>query len=75
MNTQSKTVLITGGTAGIGRELATLFAKDGFNLCIVARTEADLEETARALEAGYGVQVKTFARDLMEPDAPFGLCA
>jgi short-subunit dehydrogenase len=73
--TTSKTALITGATAGIGRELATLFAKDGYNLCIVARTGADLEQAARELQTGYGVEVTTIAKDLMEPDGAFEVCA
>ena len=35
-------VLITGASGGIGRELATLFAADGHNLVITARSRSDL---------------------------------
>ncbi len=38
MKNNSKYALITGATSGIGRELARLFAKDGFNLVIVGST-------------------------------------
>ena len=39
----SKTyTLITGGTSGIGYELAKIFAKNGHNLILVSRDEADL---------------------------------
>lgn len=74
MNNQNKTALITGGTDGIGLELARLFAQDGYNLCIVARTEEDLQRTAQELQNAHGIQVTTIAKDLMEPDGPFEVC-
>ena len=66
-----KYALITGATSGIGNELAKLFAQDGYNLVIVARTETDLEGVASALSSIYGVNVTTIARDLSEPNGPF----
>ncbi|KQR71180.1 SDR family oxidoreductase [Pedobacter sp. Leaf176] len=60
--------LITGATSGIGLELAKLFAKDKFNLVIVARNEADLERTASMLKM-EGIEVITFSKDLFLPDA------
>ena len=56
--------LITGGTSGIGRELANVFAKNGHNLILVARTEGDLEQAAGELRAEFGVQVETLSKDL-----------
>ena len=38
METKNKTALITGATKGIGYELAKLFAKDNYNIIMVART-------------------------------------
>lgn len=38
MENKNKTVLITGATKGIGYELAKLFAKDNYNIIMVART-------------------------------------
>ena len=41
--------LITGASSGLGRSLALLFARDGFDLVLVARREAALEEVAAAV--------------------------
>ncbi|QPH39028.1 SDR family NAD(P)-dependent oxidoreductase [Pedobacter endophyticus] len=60
--------LITGATSGIGLELAKLFAKDNFNLIIVARDERELESTAQILK-GQGVDVITISKDLFIPNA------
>jgi len=67
-----KYALITGGTNGIGYELAKLFAQNGYNLIIVAATEEDLRKRASEL-AEYGVKVVPIRADLFEPDAPFEL--
>ena len=42
-------IIITGATKGIGRSIATLFAKEGFSLCLCARTEKDLEALKKNL--------------------------
>jgi uncharacterized protein len=65
--------LITGATMGIGYELARLFAKDGYNLIIVARTEDDLRQRAQELSQEYNVEVIPIAKDLFKPEAPFEL--
>jgi len=65
--------LITGATSGIGYELAKLFAADGYNLIIVARTESELEEKAREISSQYGVQVESIPKDLFRPNAAFEL--
>src|SRR5688572_21704606 len=65
--------LITGATSGIGYELAKLFAKDGYNLVIVARNEAGLAKTASELQAMHNITVHTVAKDLFKPDSAFEL--
>lgn len=65
--------LITGGTRGIGYELAKCFAEDGYNLILVARTEEDLKRTATELEQQYGIKVNTITKDLFESKAAFEL--
>jgi short-subunit dehydrogenase len=64
-------VLITGATEGIGYELAKLFADDGYNLIIVARTEEDLQQRAKEFSEKYGVDVVPIRKDLFEKDAAF----
>jgi uncharacterized protein len=63
------TVLITGGSGGIGYELAKLFARDRHNLILVARSGDKLAQVASELQ-GYGVTVKTLTLDLGEAHAP-----
>jgi short-subunit dehydrogenase len=73
MENQQKTALITGGTSGIGKELAKLFAQDQYHLIIVARDQAELDSTASELGAS-GVKVETIAKDLSNMDEAFALC-
>lgn len=62
-------VLITGASAGIGREFARGFAERGFDLFLVARRLDRLEELAAELRTHYGVSVTTLAVDLAHPAA------
>ena len=60
--------LITGASAGIGKELATEFAKDKINLVLVARREEKMLEHALFLETTYGVKVSVIPMDLAAPN-------
>ena len=62
--------LITGASGGIGRELATLFAADGHDLVITARSQERLDMVKTKLEQRFGMHVVTFAIDLSEANAP-----
>ena len=64
------TALITGASEGIGYELTKLFAKDGYDLVLVARNEAKLNEIADELSLAYGISARVIAKDLSKPDAP-----
>lgn len=68
MQSNPSYVLITGGTSGIGYELAKLFAADGYNLVIVARDAGELERTATELKS-TGVEVITLAKDLFREES------
>jgi hypothetical protein len=62
--------LITGGSAGIGLDLAKVFAANRFNLILIARNEARLKQVADELRGKHGIETKTLAKDLSLPNAP-----
>jgi short-subunit dehydrogenase len=59
-----QTVLITGATSGIGRELARIFAHQKYKLVIVARNEQKLQSTANELKKLGSPRVTTISCDL-----------
>lgn len=59
--------LVTGASAGIGTAFAERFAKDGYDVILVARRQDRLEELARQLQEQYSVQIKVLAADLSKP--------
>jgi short-subunit dehydrogenase len=67
---KDQTALITGASAGIGRELAKLFAKDDYNLVLVARDGSRLNQFADELQRQFSISVKAFALDLASASAP-----
>ncbi len=56
--------MITGGTEGIGLELAKLFAIDSHNLIIAARNGKKLEELKKEFEEKYQISVEIIQIDL-----------
>jgi len=70
-----ETALITGASSGIGLDLARLFAKDGHDVVLVARSEGKLREIAAELERDFGVTAHVIVADLAKPDAPRTLVA
>ncbi|MBN1876692.1 MAG: SDR family oxidoreductase [Anaerolineae bacterium] len=70
MTHRGKTALITGASGGIGYELSKLFAADGFNIVLVARSEQKLTLLAEKLRETHGVEVTVLAKDLSTPEAP-----
>lgn len=62
-----KAAIVTGGSRGIGRAIATEFAREGMNVLIASRNAATLEASARAISETCGVRVETFAADLADP--------
>lgn len=65
---RDETVLVTGASSGIGRELARCFAADGSSLILTARRQAELDELASELRTGHGSDVSVITSDLAAPD-------
>lgn len=65
-----QTALITGASSGIGYELAKLFARDRFNLVLVARSQDKLARVADELRQEFGVASKIITLDLALPTSP-----
>lgn len=65
----NRTALITGASGGIGRELAGVFAREGWDLVVVARSEQRLNLLKQELEAAHGVSVHVLVQDMAETDA------
>jgi NAD(P)-dependent dehydrogenase (short-subunit alcohol dehydrogenase family) len=57
------TVLVTGGTGGIGRATALGLARLGANVAITGRDAARAEHTATEIRSATGVQVDVFLAD------------
>ena len=59
-----RTVLVTGGTGGIGRATAVGLARMGAQLAITGRDRGRTEGAAREIRAAGGGQVDVFVADL-----------
>ncbi|GAA4467779.1 SDR family NAD(P)-dependent oxidoreductase [Nemorincola caseinilytica] len=62
----SRTILITGATAGFGRAIAERCAKEGYTVCITGRREERLKALKEELEAKYGVRVIPLCFDVRD---------
>ena len=63
-----KNVLITGGSMGIGRASAELFAAEGANLALTARTGSTLQGVAEEIAAAHGVACVGIQGDMTSAD-------
>ncbi len=78
MKLEGKIAIVTGAGKGIGREAALAVAAEGATVVAVARTQADLDETAKLIEGNggsaislshdltVGTEVQTMVDEVME---------
>src|SRR5690554_4104267 len=64
-----KNALITGASSGIGYEFAYLFAKDAYNLVLVARSQDKLTALKQDLENQFDINVTVITKDLSKPNS------
>jgi uncharacterized protein len=65
-----KLAVVTGASAGIGEKLAGLFAKDGVEVVLVARSEGKLKALGEKLGHLHNTTCHVVAADLADPKAP-----
>lgn len=70
----SRTVIVTGASRGIGRATAIRLARDFDLVVAVARTEADLEDSAAHIRAA-GAKALPIVQDLRDPNAASNVIA
>jgi 3-oxoacyl-[acyl-carrier protein] reductase len=69
-----RVAVVTGGSQGIGREIARLLAAEGADLAIAARRTDVLEKTAAELRE-IGGRVVAVTADVAAPDGPRAIAA
>lgn len=64
-----KAAVVTGASGGMGERFAHSFAKDGYDVVLVARRADELARVAREIEERHGVQALYVSCDLAQPGA------
>lgn len=69
LNLSGKSVLITGGSKGIGLATAKVFASEGVKLHLASRSLESLENAKREVQQEHNVPVDIYRADLSDGDA------
>lgn len=65
-----KMALVTGASAGLGKEFARQLAAQGYSLILVARREDALQAVVSELQSEFSVDAHALVADLCDPGAP-----
>lgn len=69
MSLHGKTLLISGGTRGIGKAIVYAFAAQGVNVAFTYNSNAQIaQEIADDVEKNHGVKCRGYALNILEPD-------
>ncbi len=69
-----RTALVTGASGGIGREIAGLLARDGYDLVLISRCAEQLEELGGQLSGLHGVCARALPIDLSVASCSRAVC-
>ena len=69
---KGKTAIVTGGSRGLGLQMAQALGEQGARLVIASRRQDELDATVAVLQA-QGIDCSSFAGDLSDPDQAHGL--
>ncbi len=66
---RGKTLVISGGTRGIGKAIVYEFAREGVNIAFTYNSNEELaREQVRDLETNYGIKARAYAFNILEPE-------
>lgn len=69
MSIQGKTLLISGGTRGIGKAIVYAFAAQGVNVAFTYNSNAEIaQEIVNDVEKTHGVKCRGYPLNILEPD-------
>ncbi|RZV49642.1 MAG: SDR family oxidoreductase, partial [Pseudomonadales bacterium] len=68
MDFSNQTVVVIGGTSGINRGIAELFAEQGARVAVASRSQDKVDDTVAKLES-LGAQAMGFSADVRQPEA------
>ena len=70
-----RVAIITGGSRGLGRAMASALAEAGARIVVTSRDAERVQAVARELEATHGRACRGYASDVREPEQVEGLVA
>ena len=66
---KGKTLVISGGTRGIGQAIVYEFAKEGVNIAFTYNSNEELAiEQVKDLESKFGIKARAYALNILEPE-------